>query len=245
VPDIVIDELPLDELSQDELPSISPSATEYKTDIKILDDAELSNEQWPSIKSPPDCLGDEDPSLKESDILDDFSVDLALSSSEEIFNEDGSPSQTLWPSLDSTEKKGDVLVDEVIVEIEDPAWPSISSDSAQESISSFLPDNPELLIQIDDNFSEVADTDLALPVSSSFEKPDVIDQSNAEGSQLGTLSIDSTSDDASQAVISEINLTPETEADHKESVPKPSASKGSDSTDVFQGLGELRFADDN
>ena len=102
-----------------------------------------------------------------------------------------------------------------------------------------------MLIQIDDNVSEVADTDLALPVRSSFEKSDVIDQSNAEGSQLGTLSIDSTSDDASQAVISEINLTPETEADHKESVPKPSASKGSDSTDVFQGLGELRFADEN
>ena len=149
VPDIVIDELPLDELSQDELPSIFPSATEYKTDIKILDDAELSNEQWPSIKSPPDGLGDEDPSLKESDILDDFSVDLALSSSEEIFNEDGSPSQTLWPSLDSTEKKGDVLVDEVVVEIEDPAWPSISSDSAQESISSFLPDTTEMLIHIE------------------------------------------------------------------------------------------------
>ena len=245
VPDIVIDELPLDELSQDELPSISPSATEYKTDIKILDDAELSHEQWPSITTQDDCVGDDDQSLTESDVLDDSSVDPALLSSETVFDDDGSPSPTLWPSIDSAEMMDDVLVDEVAVKVEEPEWPSISTYSAQESFSSVLPDNPEILIQTEENFSEVADADLVLSESSSFEEPGVIDQSNAEGAQLGMLTIESTSDDASQAVISDLHLTSEGDEDHKESVTKPSVSKESDSTDVFEELGELRFADEN
>ena len=59
------------------------------------------------------------------------------------------------------------------------------------------------------------------------------------------LSIESTSDDASQAVIPDLDLIPENEEDHKELLPNPPVSMESDPTDVLQELGELRFADEN
>ena len=244
-PDIILDEKPLDALSQGELPLIASSATEHQSDIKTLDETESSNEQWPSITTPEDAVGDEAPFLMESDILDDFSVDPGSSFLATSLNEDCSLPEMMWPSI-SSPKMIDDDVEDVVVGLDESEWPSISSNPMQESIpSSTLSENPESLIPINENFSQATDADLTFSVNTSVEKSDGIEQLNVESPLSEILSTESTHDNASQAGIPGLDLIPEIEEDDKESVPKPPVSKESDPTDALQELGELRFADEN
>ena len=153
-----------------------------------------------------DGVGDEFP-LLESDALDDFSVDPASSSLESSFNEDSSRSEILWPSIASSELIDDFHVEEAVVKVDESEWPSISADPMQEEFVSSIPvENPEPPIQINKNSSKDNDVDLALPLNNSFDQPEEIDQSNAEGSVSATLSTESTSDPVSQDVMPDLTL---------------------------------------
>ena len=244
--EIVVDENSLDELSKDEWPSIASSSTEHLSDIEVLEDEELSEECWPSITPLTDGVGDEFPSFPESDALDDSPVDPASSSLESSCNEDGSRSEILWPSIASSELIDDFHVEEAVVKVDGSDWPSISANPMQEEFVSSIPvENPEPPIQIDKNPSKENDVDLALPLNNSFEQPEEIDQSNAEGSVSAMLSTESTSDPVSQDVIPDLDFMPEPRENLSESDPELSKPEYADSTDVLLELGELRFADEN
>ena len=82
-------------------------------------------------------------------------------------------------------------------------------------------------------------------MNNSFDQPEEIDQSNAEGSVSATLSTESTSDPVSQDVMPDLDFMPEPKENLSESDPEPSKPEYADSTDVLRELGELRFADEN
>ena len=245
-PEIVDGEIPIDALSEDEWPSIASSVTQDEPDVDVLEDADFTEEQWPSIANFTDPVGDEVPSVMDSGVSEDFSVDAASPSSESRSNEDAAQPETLWPSIASAELTDEALVEEVVVKVDESEWPSISADSTQEMITpSIAPESSESSIQIDENSLQVSDVDSALPLNPFMGQSDEFEQLTVEGSGLGMLSADSMPDLSSQSAIPDLDLMSEPEENNEALSPKPSGSEDSDSTDVLLELGELRFAEND
>ena len=244
--EIVVDEKPLDLASQDEWPSIASSTTEHQSAVEALEDADPTEEQWPSITTLTDDVGDEVPAAIEQGVSADLSIDAAAPSSESSSNENVFESETLLPSIDSAEVTDDVRVEEVVVKVDESEWPSISTDATQEMLAPFVPsDNPESSIQNDENFSHITDVDLLLPLNNPLDQPDLSEQLTVEDQPLGTLPTETTSDHVSRSVIPDLDLTYETVENYDELDSKPSVSEDANTTDVLQELGELRFAEDD
>ena len=140
----------------------------------------------------------------------------------------------------------EALVEEVVVKVDEPEWPSISADSTQEMITpSIAPESSESSIQIDENSLQVPDVDSPIPLKPSMSQSDEFEQLTVEGSGLGMLSADSMPDLSSQSAIPDLDLMSEPEENNEALSPKPSGSEDSDSTDVLLELGELRFAEND
>ena len=84
-----------------------------------------------------------------------------------------------------------------------------------------------------------------LPLNNSLDQPDVLESPSVEDTTSGMLPTESTSEHISRPVIPDLALMPETKENYDETDSKPLVSEDADKTDVFQELGELRFADDD
>ena len=222
-------------------PTLIDESSESVVDIHSSD--ALSQDEWPSIKNVTDEVSDEFSAVLESDGPDSLSVDREPSFSLESSpkEEAGSRPETLWPSITSAKP-----VEAKFSKSDELESPLISSYPMQDSITASIPsDNPESLIQINQNISQVTDVELELTLNNSSGQPDVIEQSNAEDSVSEMLPTELTLDAASNAVIPNLSLMPSDDECNEKPDPQLSKMEDSDSSGVSKELGQLRFAEED
>jgi len=202
-------------------------------DLDVDEDAESSEEQWPSISGVSADGAPVEPPTVASDFLVDSPGDDINFISDSDSSEDVVVSESEWPSIASAEDGEQRFDDDCPVVDEASTWPSIASEQNSTDLAVAF-ENPEPSAESDEVPEQQIDVDhlpaIAPSEQSSLPSVEMIDEKSKEFSIPGLNLSEEVAENQQQA----------NHSDDQGSTVNDSAS-----ADVIQELGELRFADDD
>ena len=208
-----------DSLSDHDGLSRSLMDAESLSDDQRVDDSDLSEEQWPSIKSSAPVIADQGSSSSVSNSLDE-SLTNGTSRSNPISTGMGdSLPETEWPSISFDD---DQFINETTVALSDSGH---SVSSAQQHMEQSKFDQMQSL--------------------SPRDQPHEIEQSSAEDFDSATPLEESTLEQEEEFVISDLDLSEELVQSKQLSTDQVDARNDAGTDEFLTDLGELRFAKDD
>ena len=204
-----------------------------------------AEEQWPSITTSDSPLEDEGPSITANELSNDASTNASAPILEVSSSSDGPMPEDLSPFIDSADSVDQSFGTDVAVDNEEVVWPSIASGQQQESIDSLNRlETQESAVQ-----GKVEDVDQceADQVSSllPLDQASGAEPSNEEGLVFTNSLEEGMADGDVELLIPDLPIAPEAVESQNSSDGALSESDDSAASDVLEGLGELRFADED
>jgi len=231
--EIVLDQSSTDAQSEDEWPSIVLPHVENSLDLDVDEDAESSEEKWPSNSGLSADGAPVEPPTVASDFLVDSPGDDINFISDSDSSEDVVVSESEWPSIASAEDGEQRFEDDLSVVDEAATWPSIASEQNPTDLAVAF-EHSEPSADSDEVPEQQIDVDhlpaIAPSEQSSLPSVEMIDEKSKEFSIPGLNLSEEVAENQHQA----------NHSDDQGSTVNDSAS-----ADVIQELGELRFADDD
>ena len=244
---IDLDEMQSDSAPKHEDPSRSLPEADLLLDPVTADDADSSEEQWPSIKAPVSGGGDVMVSETVPDSLDLPSLNDPMLQEGIDPSVDASLPDTEWPSIASVEPVVQDLDIDLESEGEDDAsrWPSIALEQQQElTDSAAVFENEGDLLSTEELDLEETDSD-QIAESIALE-------ATTDSEQVGHVASDSSSSTHDPTVyqpdeysIPDLNLSEEAVHGGENSNSTLPVKDKSSLSDVSNDLGELRFASED
>ena len=226
-------------------PSITPPATGHQSALGALEDVVPAEEQWPSITTSDSLLEDEWPSITANELSNDASTNASAPILEVSSSSDGPMPEDLSPFIDSADSVDQSFGTDVAVDNEEVAWPSIASGQQQEPIDSLNRlETQESAVQgkiedVDEYDDDQVSSSLPLDQTSGAEP------SNVEGLVFTNSLEEGMADGDVELLIPDLPIAPEAVESQNSSDGALSESDDSAASDVLEGLGELRFADED
>lgn len=225
-------------------PSIAFSNADHQSDSDVLEDVDFKEENWPSINTPDSLLEAEWPSISVKESLDDSSTNESVPIHEVSSSSDGPLPENLRSSIASADSVDQSFGKDVELDNDEVVRPSIASSQQQESIGS---DN--IFENLESSFqSKIADDECGVgQVSSliSLDQPAGAELLNAEGLMFKDSPEEAMGDPAVELLIPELSVASDAVESQEALDGELSQSDDSVLSEALQGLGELRFADED
>ena len=231
-----------------EEPPSSSHEAELPLDHESIDDADSSEEQWPSINLSLLTSVEQPPHEISNVSLDISPVNETFRSDEISSSVDDSLPEIEWPSIASMKQVDSTTKHDIESEVQDDAseWLSTSFDHEGEVSDLTVVEDPSAsTLAVRDQFEELESDQFEDPIV--FKPPIQSEQSNSESSDLSALPDESMAQQREELMIPNLDISQESVQSQQlnDHVHRSDDSDDPDSAEILPDLGELRFAQDD
>ena len=232
---IISDEQNLDSSSDQQSASISSRDAH-----QIADEADLSEEKWPSIKAFADGMDNSTSSAAADDSLELSSPNIIIDQDETASNSDALLIDSEWPSIASRETISEDQESDLRDESDTSTWPSIVLHNQQDLINSEVVFEKSISSEKEEDAEELCSE----PVAHVIISDPSVDSEPSSHEQFDALppSEEYIASEGEELCIPDLNSSDEVVDIMENSKHDESIMDDSDSANVSSELGELRFA---
>ena len=233
--DVVLEAIDVEMSAVDEWPSIA--STEIEPDPDVLDEAQFSETQWPSIHSVTTGSGSQGITSAVNDSFDESAPDATTPALNTTPDVELSLPENSWPSIALEKQSSDR--DGVPLDVSE--WPSIVDENRQELTDSLLVSGDSGMLSPGDDDC-VQNPNAEAELLGQMSSPD---ESESSEPVLSDSLHESSAEHPDGSFIPDLSLSSEAVESDEQPQDEVTQSHDSPADDALQGLGELRFAEED